>query len=94
MFPCLGAAYKYVSCVVCQVLLEAVLDTVRREALLERVTAVGAELQAGLEGLCVRFPGILSNARGRGTFCAIDCDTGARRDKLIALMRAQGVHLG
>ena len=34
------------------------------------------------------------NARGRGTFCAIDCDSGARRDEVIARLRMLGVHVG
>ena len=29
-----------------------------------------------------------------GTFCAIDCDTGARRDQVIAQLRVRGVHCG
>ena len=28
-----------------------------------------------------RFPGLVANSRGMGTFCAIDLDTGARRER-------------
>jgi len=76
------------------VLLEAVLDTIVKEKLLERVTDVGAEMMKGLEDLSVNNPGIVSNVRGRGTFCAVDIDTAERRDKIIGQMRAEGVHLG
>ena len=64
------------------VLLEAVLDTIVRDQLLARVTEVGAEMLAGLEQLAARHPGVWSAVRGRGTFCAVDCDSGARRDEV------------
>jgi len=35
-------------------------------------------LLGGLKDLENRFPKILSGARGLGTFCSIDCDSGAR----------------
>ena len=76
------------------VLLEAVLDTIVRENLLARVTEVGAELKTGLTDLSVKHPGLLANVRGRGTFCAVDCDTAARRERIVTEMRRMGVHLG
>ena len=41
------------------------------------MTDVGAEMMKGLEDLSVNNPGIVSNVRGRGTFCAVDIDTGS-----------------
>ena len=76
------------------VLLEAVLDTIVKDKLLDRVTEVGDEMMTGLLDLSTRYPGVLANVRGRGTFCAVDCDTAARRDKIVAEMRKNGVHLG
>ena len=76
------------------VLLEAVLDTIVRENLLARVTEVGQELQTGLGELSTKHPGLLANVRGRGTFCAVDCDSAERREKIVTEMRRLGVHLG
>ena len=76
------------------ILLEAVLDTIAKENLLGRVTEVGDDMLRGLEDLSSKYPGVFSNVRGRGTFCAVDCDTAARRDKIVAGMRTEGVHLG
>lgn len=76
------------------VLLEAVLQTIARENLLDRVTEVGNEMVKGLEDLSLKYPGVINNTRGRGTFCAIDCDTAERREKIVGGMRAEGVHIG
>jgi len=76
------------------VLLEAVLDTIVKDKLLSRVTQVGDEMMGGLKDLSTKYPGVLNNVRGRGTFCAIDCDTADRREKIVGEMRKAGVHLG
>ena len=76
------------------ILLKAVLDTIVQEKLLAQVTEVGQQLQTGLADLSTRHPGLLANVRGRGTFCAVDCDTAARRERIVAEMRRLGVHLG
>jgi len=76
------------------VLLQAMLQTIHREKLLERVTAVGKDMMQGLENLQARYPGVLHSARGCGTFSAIDCDTAARRDLIVSRLRTKGVHLG
>ena len=61
------------------VLLGAVLETIAKERLLEGTVAAGAALMEGLRELERRFPHLLANTRGRGTFCAIDCSTTALR---------------
>jgi len=76
------------------VLLEAVLTTIAKENLLARVTEVGDQLFKGLDDLSAKYPGVINNTRGRGTFCAVDCDTAARRDKIVGSMRTEGVHIG
>lgn len=76
------------------ILLDAVLQTIRRDALLQNTVEAGAVLLAGLEQLQDRFPRYLHSARGRGTFCAINCDSGARRDTVLARLREHGVHAG
>ena len=85
------------------------LKTIKRDKLLENTLEAGEVLMSGLTDLQTRYPQYLKNARGRGlnndflfrivkwysgTFCAIDCDTGARRDQVIAQLRVRGVHCG
>ncbi|XP_047215450.1 4-aminobutyrate aminotransferase, mitochondrial-like isoform X2 [Girardinichthys multiradiatus] len=74
--------------------LAEVLNVIRRENLLEEVTRSGKALLNGLYELQAQYPGLLSRARGQGTFCAIDlCDI-ATRDRLLLQARDKGVHLG
>jgi len=76
------------------ILLDAVLKTIKKDDLLGNTKASGDILLSGLKDLETRFPQYLRNTRGRGTFCAIDCDTGARRDDVLAKLRSLGVHAG
>jgi len=75
-------------------LLDAVLKTIKKDNLLENTLEAGEVLMQGLRDLQTRYPQYLRNARGRGTFCAIDCDSGARRDQVLARLRGLGVHCG
>lgn len=75
------------------ILLEAVLETIRSEMLLDRVHHVGLAMRGELEILCREF-GHIANARGCGTMCAVDCPSPKIRDKLIEGMREEGIHLG
>ena len=63
-------------------LLDAVLKTIKADNLLENTLEAGDVLMRGLRELEARYPQYLRAARGRGTFCAIDCDSGARRDQV------------
>jgi len=76
------------------VLLDAVLKTIKKENLLQNTLDSGNVLLNGLKDLQSRYPKYLKNARGRGTFCAVDCDSGARRDDVLARLRGIGVHAG
>ena len=60
------------------VLLDSVMKTIKSDNLLENTQKTGEVLQAGLKGLEKKYPGLVHSARGLGTFCAIDVDTGAR----------------
>merc|ERR1719173_11453 len=51
-------------------------------------------IRSGLTELQKKFPALLSRARGRGTFCAVDLPTVAARDTLLTKLRHRGVHLG
>ena len=41
-----------------------------------------------------RYPGLVSRARGLGTFCSFDLPDGVTRDKVIHELRQRGVHTG
>ena len=71
--------------------LQAFLDTVEEERLLENTKITGEYLLAGLEELQENRPGTFSRARGVGTYCAVDLPTPAKRDQLVASLRMYGV---
>ena len=74
--------------------LEAVLDEIEAENLLDVVKSAGGTLLSGLERLQAKYPNVLSNARGVGTLVAIDCDTPERRDALLRDLLQNGVDIG
>ena len=45
----------------------------------------------GLKDLGQRYPNLVKNVRGRGTFCAFDCDTMAKRDQLVDQLKVEGL---
>ena len=69
-------------------------NCIQRNDLLSNTLATGDILLSGLKYLESRFPQYLKNSRRCGTFCAIDCGTGARRDDVLAKLRSLGVHAG
>lgn len=72
---------------------QTILDVIEKDNLMQQNEIVGKHLLAGLKDLSKKYPKIL-NARGIGTFCAIDCETTEFRDKLIAELRNTGVESG
>jgi len=76
------------------ILLDAVLKTIAKDDLLANTVKTGELLMKGLEDLQTLYPGCIKNARGRGTFLALDAATPEARDQIIARMRKLGVHLG
>ncbi|MEJ7729696.1 MAG: L-lysine 6-transaminase [Polyangiaceae bacterium] len=60
-----------------------VLEVIVEDNLLDNVTARGAELLAGLQGLAQRHPQTLSNPRGQGVMCAIDVRDRATRSAIL-----------
>jgi 4-aminobutyrate aminotransferase/(S)-3-amino-2-methylpropionate transaminase len=69
----------------------AILETIERERLLERVRQTGALLLQGLEDLAERYPGLVSQPRGRGLLLAFDLPTPAARDDFLRRALGQGV---
>ena len=58
---------------------------------MENARVMGDHLHASLHELQAEFPKIVSNARGRGLFCAFDVRTGAERNDLRRLAFDRGL---
>ena len=65
------------------VLLEQVVKQIKQDNLLVQIAKTGDHLLKGLENAQRQFPNLVLNARGKGTFCAIDFQTPELRDKAI-----------
>ncbi|XP_069691045.1 4-aminobutyrate aminotransferase, mitochondrial [Periplaneta americana] len=76
------------------VLLQGVLDVVRRDSLLDLVQTTGKKLMQGLRNFEQEFPHLLHAARGRGTFLAVSCPSTKLRDDLVARLKKKGVQTG
>lgn len=63
-------------------------------AVLQNVEITGKYLLEGLEKLAEKYPKMVSNARGLGTFCALDFHSQDDRNKFISAMRVKGVNIG
>jgi len=75
-------------------LASAIIREIRDQNLLSLVETSGKSLQDGLSRVSDKYPNIVSNVRGQGTFCAFDCTTPQRRDELIQYMRGEGIVIG
>lgn len=75
-------------------LLEAVLNVVKREKLLDRVNKSGAKLKSGLLAAEKEFPSILNSTRGRGTFLAVNAKDTKTRDSIVHRLRQKGIQSG
>lgn len=71
-------------------LLQGVLEVVRRDSLLDMVQKTGEKLLTGLRSFEREFPQLLHAARGRGTFLAITCPSTKLRDDLVARLKKKG----
>jgi L-lysine 6-transaminase len=69
------------------------LEIIHQERLLEHVRTAGEYLQAQLQQLQEEFPTLISNARGRGLFCAFDLPNDAVRRRFRQLAFEQGLLL-
>jgi L-lysine 6-transaminase len=65
------------------------LEIIERDGLLSRAAASGAWFLAELQEFGARYPGLVSNVRGRGLMCAFDLSDAAQRDSLIGALRAE-----
>ena len=65
------------------------LEIIERDGLLSRAAASGAWFLAELQEFGARYPGLVSNVRGRGLMCAFELPDAAQRDSLIGALRAE-----
>ncbi|HCU97349.1 MAG TPA: L-lysine 6-transaminase [Actinobacteria bacterium] len=65
------------------------LEIIERDGLLGKVAVTGAWFLEELQDLGARFPGLVSNVRGRGLMCALDLPGTRERDLLLAILREQ-----
>ena len=65
------------------ILLQEVVKVIQKENLLAKITQTGDYLLKGLESAQNQYSNFVLNARGRGTFCAIDFKTPELRDKAV-----------
>jgi 4-aminobutyrate aminotransferase / (S)-3-amino-2-methylpropionate transaminase len=74
--------------------LEVIIEVIERDKLLDNCRTTGAHLVKSLEGLATKYPGVLSNARGRGTFAAVDARDPQTLAKILESLRNAGVEAG
>lgn len=65
------------------------LEIIERDRLFERAAALGEWFLAELRELGGRYPGVVSNVRGRGLMCAFDLPSHADRDWLLSVAREE-----
>jgi L-lysine 6-transaminase len=65
------------------------LEIIERDRLFDRAAATGAWFLAELQETAGRYPGLVSNVRGRGLMCAFDLPGAAERDALIGQLREE-----
>ena len=66
------------------------LELIEKENLVEKAEKTGNYLLNCLYTLQKQYPNLVSNARGRGLYCAFDLPSGDKRDKLAALLLEEG----
>lgn len=75
-------------------MLESILNVIKRDNLLDNVTKAGAVLKKGLLDIQGEFPSILNSTRGRGTFLAINAKDTETRDLLVGKLKQSGIQSG
>lgn len=76
------------------IMLEAAINVIRNENLVTKIQATGQRLQKGLAELQNKYQQVVSNVRGKGTFCAFDFKDSATRDKALERLALNGVYAG
>uniref|UniRef100_A0ABD2WNT5 (S)-3-amino-2-methylpropionate transaminase n=1 Tax=Trichogramma kaykai TaxID=54128 RepID=A0ABD2WNT5_9HYME len=76
------------------ILLEAVVEVILREKLLDRVTQVGDYTLGQLKQLENELSSSINSSRGRGTFIAFNCASSELRDATIKKLLKKGIQAG
>jgi L-lysine 6-transaminase len=64
-----------------------ILEVIEADDLISRAGAVGVHLMNQLREITARFPGLVTQPRGRGLMCAIDLPSAAVRDEVVRRLR-------
>ena len=65
-------------------------ELIEKENLVDKADKTGNYLLNRLYALQEQYPNLVSNARGRGLYCAFDLPSGDKRDKLAELLLEEG----
>ncbi|XP_013784435.1 4-aminobutyrate aminotransferase, mitochondrial-like [Limulus polyphemus] len=76
------------------ILLKEVIKVVKKEDLLTNIATAGSQLLKGLQQFEQKHSHLIFNARGRGTFCALDFVDAAARDRALKALHMKGIHCG
>jgi len=74
--------------------LEAILETIKRDNLIELNHQIGTYLLFNLKKLCKDFPDLINSARGLGTFSSFDSVNASVRDNILQKLKNSGVLAG
>jgi L-lysine 6-transaminase len=66
------------------------LEIINEENLVENARIMGDYLMTKMQSACEKHPDVLSNARGKGLYCAMDAVSGDVRKKLLATIFEKG----
>ena len=66
------------------------LELIERDNLVDQAAKNGLYLLNSMEELQNEYPGLISNARGKGLYCAFDLPSSDKRDKLSELLMDEG----
>ncbi|XP_058794257.1 4-aminobutyrate aminotransferase, mitochondrial isoform X2 [Phymastichus coffea] len=76
------------------ILLEAIVDVILKENLLDKVTRVGNYTLNELVKMENEFSSSINSSRGRGTFIAFDCASAQLRDSVVKKLLQKGIQAG
>jgi len=68
-----------------------IIKEIKEKNLLQNVEITGSYLKSGLNSLQSKYPSLVSNVRGLGTFLAFDLPTADHQTKFLATLREKGV---
>lgn len=76
------------------ILLEKTISVIKSDGLVEKISQTGKNLLSGLRDIEKKYGHIVSRARGKGTYCAIDFNDSQTRDKAIEKLSYHGIFAG